>query len=369
MFWIDNNNNTVHNFLAFGIVVCCLSYAGFEFCVHVLSHELINGGNRAGTGKTDPIEGGIIDNATMNNNQNSNGGRWSGGPNEKNGLGLMDTQAANPRSCNVSKQSVPFQTFVGEILSNRNLVCFFFIYLLQQFDCSFEKNFFTVFLKQTVAKTLPAYLCSTTIGLSFILPWLGTILMTPLTYKIGVYEMLKKIFYARIVFSIVCFSIGGNFGTWFSAMFLLVNRVLSECVCRLCPIALSDLVDEDLYVRKRPIALSSSIMGMVTGFGKISQSVAPMVGYAFVLSKSNENATHVTENYVTENSSDFRQDDGGQNALLNIRIVVVIPIVVVFAQHFIWRCFTLHGSYLERVKRHAKSSSVSKESGLWDHVV
>lgn len=38
---------------------------------------------------------------------------------------------------------------------------------------------------------------------------------------------------------------------WGLTLFLLVNRVMSECVCRLVPLIESDLIDENMFVNKR----------------------------------------------------------------------------------------------------------------------
>lgn len=51
-----------------------------------------------------------------------------------------------------------------------------------------------------------------------------------------------------------------------SVQFMLANRVLSEAVCRLFPLVLSDVVDEDAVLHKRSASLSASVIGVsVTG--------------------------------------------------------------------------------------------------------
>jgi len=70
---------------------------------------------------------------------------------------------------------------------------------------------------------------------------------------------------------------------WAVCAFMLLNRVTSECVCRLSPLVLSDLVDEDVFLNRRPQQLSASIVGTAAFASKFSQSLAPMLGY-FALS-------------------------------------------------------------------------------------
>lgn len=84
---------------------------------------------------------------------------------------------------------------------------------------------------------------------------------------------------------------------------MLANRVLSESVCRLFPLLLSDVIDEDAVLHNRPAALSASVIGKlamarcvdasrvhygycVTGaagaLSKLSQSLAPMIAFALL---------------------------------------------------------------------------------------
>ena len=58
-----------------------------------------------------------------------------------------------------------------------------------------------------------------------------------------------------------------------------MNRVSSECVCRLIPLIISDLTDEDVHLNKRKSSLSASVIGTSGLVGKIGQSIAPMLGY------------------------------------------------------------------------------------------
>ena len=69
--------------------------------------------------------------------------------------------------------------------------------------------------------------------------------------------------------------------------YLLANRVSSECVCRLQPLAISDLADEDAYLRETTkndggADAGGSRRGLVVGIsgvlGKFATSLAPIMG-------------------------------------------------------------------------------------------
>ena len=63
--------------------------------------------------------------------------------------------------------------------------------------------------------------------------------------------------------------------------FLLINRVSSEIVCRLIPLIIAQLSDEDIFLNDRSTAgsLRASVFGAANVVGKIGQSAAPMFGY------------------------------------------------------------------------------------------
>jgi hypothetical protein len=249
---------------------------------------------------------------------------------------------------------VSYRTFLGQLLSSRNIVVFIAFSALQTFDCTFEKSFFAPFSdivvaaadvrsagllgssgmdagtlhrrggeKQTAALTVgqgrslnaeedsgdPPHVSghaavisassgaelgegivsrhsrSVIISLSFLLPHALTVVWTPLVSSWGMHGTLTTILLLRLglLGSAALFHGLEPAQTAFSAAvalgFMLSNRVLSESVCRLFPLVLSDLIDEDAVTHRRAYALSASLVGASAVFSKASQSLAPMIAF------------------------------------------------------------------------------------------
>jgi hypothetical protein len=253
-----------------------------------------------------------------------------------------------------SAAPVSYRTFLGQLLSSRNIVVFIAFSALQTFDCTFEKSFFAPFSDivvaaadvrsagllgssgmdagtlhrrggetQTAALSVetgrslnaddaPAHVPASTghtaavssrsdaelgegivsrhsrsviISLSFLLPHALTVVWTPLVSSWGMHGTLTTILLLRLglLGSAALFHGLEPAQTASSAAvalgFMLSNRVLSESVCRLFPLVLSDLIDEDAVTHRRAHALSASLVGASAVFSKASQSLAPMIAF------------------------------------------------------------------------------------------
>ena len=243
------------------------------------------------------------------------------------------TPIGNPQS------TLGFAVFIRQISQHRNFLLFCCVTTLQVFDCTFEKNFLPLFLRQFSGNALSSEMQSLVVSLSFVLPWACTVITTPVVQRIGVYGVVKVIFGVRIMIAGVGMAAALLQGRT-SWLFLLVNRVASECICRLTPLILSDLTDEDVHLQQRDTSLSASIIGSSGAVGKIGQSLAPMLGYALFTSGKEIESTHVGAT-----------NSGGLLSKYAISLLIAgVPLAVVIAQSLIWQQFSLHGKYLQKVK-------------------
>ena len=239
-----------------------------------------------------------------------------------------------------SGASVPFGAsenfsiwiFFKQMLGHKNFWIFQAFYLLQGFDCAFEKNLFSSFLGKLVGTAVSEEVLSTIISLSFILPWVGTLFITPTIKRVGLYRVMQRVLLSRsalLAFSF-CFAFASRTSSpKFTCAFLLINRVMSETVCRLCPLVLSDIVDEDFHLQKRTRPISSSIVGASAFMGRISSSMAPMLGYWLL--KDSERTSMAWRTLFL--------------------LVVSVPAVCVLLQGALWNHYSLHGRYLNTVKK------------------
>eukprot|EP00755_Sulcionema_specki_P018816 Sspe_Gene.11792::Locus_4001_Transcript_1_1_Confidence_1.000_Length_1744::g.11792::m.11792 len=303
---------------------------------------------------------------------------------------------SSPRGC---AEGPTLSTFGKQTLKHKNLWVFILMSFFQQFSCTFNTNFFSMFLALLVGQQLSSTQQSAILYASFIIPHLGTMLVTPLLSLYGKKLVISMLFLMRLVVAVVgCMWIADLLGvapsalllggetfsdsalaaisvvagdpnnaavgeplkqlpsripahgtadqhtvtmlTWVIAGTLLVNRILTENVCRLQPLVITDLVDEDCILHHRRHTMSSMMFGSVALFTKPAQSLAPMYGFA-VLSRNSDDPLKVW------------------TAVLGM--LFLVPIVNALIEFVIWTRYKLDGSQLAFVKqalRHQLPSSV-----------
>ena len=247
-----------------------------------------------------------------------------------------------------------FRVFLGQVASQRNFLVFATMSALQVFDCTFEKNFFAPFLDVLAPPTsgvasaasgaqvsvlgvaLPrvsaAELRGVVIGLSFLLPHAITVLTAPLISSRGLFSVVRSIFLLRLALILAALAVGyASLGPHLVLLFMLANRVASEAVCRLTPLVVADIADEDAFLHLRPVSVSASLVGTAAFPGKLSQSFAPILGYALMPHSARGGA--------------------GARATTVWALLVGVPLATVVAQLGLWSgAFTLHGAYLRTIK-------------------
>jgi len=126
----------------------------------------------------------------------------------------------------------------------------------------------------------------------------------------------------------------------------------------LCPLVISDIVDEDRFKHNRQKPMSATIIGASTLLGKGSQSLAPMLGYALFSQQFRDSVNMKLETDAIE-SADYKFDGGTQNMS---RSLVFIPLVCVLIQIYLWIYkFSLRGTYLKQVKNYAAKRNYGDE--------
>jgi Na+/melibiose symporter-like transporter len=282
-----------------------------------------------------------------------------------------------------------FLEFLQQLRRQQNFVLFAMLASLQTFDCAFGKQFFTFFLELLVGDALSPRVHAIVITASFLLPWLGAAALSRGIERHGVSlsTTLRGLWIARLVllFSAVFLvgsassvmasasSITSSFWdlVWFrrgAALVVLLNRVISECVCRLMPLLESDLIDEFRFLALRPekvigpvadseSSMSATIVGTANFISKPSQSLGPIVGFAVInwaLPKFDGTEQQVPEaspygmgGSTLAFSTPATSAERGKVALL----VLLLPLICVCLQLRLWRRFSLKGHYLSEIKR------------------
>eukprot|EP00282_Hemiselmis_andersenii_P028384 CAMPEP_0169468780 /NCGR_PEP_ID=MMETSP1042-20121227/23110_1 /TAXON_ID=464988 /ORGANISM="Hemiselmis andersenii, Strain CCMP1180" /LENGTH=476 /DNA_ID=CAMNT_0009582175 /DNA_START=465 /DNA_END=1895 /DNA_ORIENTATION=+ len=245
------------------------------------------------------------------------------------------------------KPPLSMATVVRQMMKHKNFGLFTLVSALQVFECTFEKNFLSIFvdlLMQDVSKHTRSLIIST----SFVLPWIVTILLAPAVSRFGVRSVIIASFCLKVLLGVIALAVGLKRPLFIGA-FAVMTRVFTECVCRLGPLVLSDLVDEDKVLHSRARTMSAMFIGTNSFFTKPGESLAPMLGWAIVNSGGGQVGGEGLGKGVE--STLFYCLVGG-------------PLVVASVQLVFWNMYSLHGSYLQRIKDLVNNMDV--EGGVGD---
>ena len=282
------------------------------------------------------------------------------------GKGTSKTISSSSGGGGVLSSAARFVKFARELGQQQNFIVFATVLSLQTFDCALGKNFFTLFLELLVGPALSPVMHGLIITGSFLLPWVGTVFVSRLIEtRFSVSTTLLLIWVVRLlvlVFLAFTLLFPSESMPLITALAILGNRVVSECVCRTMPLVESDLIDENTYLHSRSSSMSATVVGTVNFISKPSQSFGPMVGYAIMSRFSLTQFLGGSEGLL---GNEAYQPDLGDvteaqrpradltgNQLGGIVFVMVgLPLVCVCLQAVLWQHWTLQGTYLKQIKQ------------------
>jgi Na+/melibiose symporter-like transporter len=180
-----------------------------------------------------------------------------------------------------------FKVFLKQLSLQSNFKWFSGIQLLQCTQCTFEKNHLALFLLYLIGNTLTPEVLGGLISLSFILPHVSILLITPLVSTFGLYSIVRALLLlkwcASMAMLLLVLSSQQVLHWAVIVVFLCGLRIVTETICRLMPLVRSELVDEDCYLHKRKQSMAASIIGTSSMFAKPGESIAPILGW-YILS-------------------------------------------------------------------------------------
>ena len=236
--------------------------------------------------------------------------------------------------------------FGRRLLASRSFCVFALVAGLQSFDCAFEKNFFGTFLERVAggaASGVPPEARAGVVSLSFLLPHVITVALTPAIRSLGLFDVLNRILWVRMAFlgaaAVAVLLAGTGLGAgalarsltsgWAPSAFLLVNRVSSECVCRLFPVVIGDLTDEAVAGEpQRGRQRAATVVGSAMLLGRLMSCAAPLAGFALVRAA----------------------EAGGGASLPLLATLCGVPLACVSLQVALWPLFPLKGERLREIK-------------------
>jgi len=159
------------------------------------------------------------------------------------------------------------------------------------------------------------------------------------------YRVIGGVLAAKLLVGVVCLLLS----SYQSAVlfFIVANRNLTECNCRLSALVLSDLVDEDYVRNRRSKPMSSTISGLHALVSRPAQSLAPMLSW-WLLRRSGLTAGGIGAQPAAAVSA-------------ATRLLFGVPMAVSVLQAILWSQYRLRGPELARMKRRRVEQRKSKQ--------
>jgi len=181
------------------------------------------------------------------------------------------------------------------------------------------------------------------------LPHFVVVTIAPFVSQYSLYTVVQGLFMAKLALATAAFvTIGAESAPASIAIFLMLNKVCNEAMCRHGNLVVADLVDEDYSINKRQESASTILYGANALFTKPGQSIAPMLGWS-VLQYVGYDADG---NNAVRSSDSLTLDSSTRGSMFNL--LVFLPATCALVQLFLWNKFSLRGSYLQLVKEHRK---------------
>ncbi|KAK3529577.1 hypothetical protein QTP70_031999 [Hemibagrus guttatus] len=249
-----------------------------------------------------------------------------------------------------TEKPITLGEYLKQLSRHRNFMWFVSMNLVQVFHCHFNSNFFPLFLEHLLSDHISASTGSFLLGISYIAPHVNNLYFLTLSQKLGVYQVVRGLFFVKLGLSIAMLLAGAD-QVYLLCLFIASNRVFTEGTCKLLNLVITDLVDEDFVLNRRQQAASALLFGMVALVTKPGQTFAPLIGtwllcvytgYDIFERGPLKDTVAAVGVSGTESSLPLRQGC--------FYLLVFVPITCALLQLLAWSRFTLHGHRLRGIK-------------------
>lgn len=263
------------------------------------------------------------------------------------------------RGSSKSSDAVSLCSFSREALQRPSMIVAVVVWAFQEYSCTFATNFFGMFLALVCGDVLSRGTRSSLLLLSFVAPHCVTLAVTPLIPSVGKKRIVSALFWVRCLVGITTLFVASIMRSaseglvackLLFAVLLFLNRVLTEGVCRLQSLVLSDISDEDIVLHDRPQSHAATVNGLVSLISKPFQSLAPVVTCYFL-------AAHGV--ILNENSE---VDESGKGSVAPVAFLLGLTAVLTSSvMGATWQSYyPLEGAYLHNIQVSMKRRGESR---------
>ncbi|XP_008049344.1 transmembrane protein 180, partial [Carlito syrichta] len=237
------------------------------------------------------------------------------------------------------------------------------------FHCHFNSNFFPLFLEHLLADHIAPSTGSILLGISYVAPHLNNLCFLPLCQRWGVYAVVRGLFLLKLGLSLLVLLAGPDRPALL-CLFVASNRVFTEGTCKLLTLVVTDLVDEDLVLNRRPQAASALLFGMVALVTKPGQTFAPLLGTWLLCFYTGHDLFQHPPLPPVGSARPWPEPPApapAQAPALRqgcFYLLVLVPLSCAVLQLCAWSQFTLHGVRLHIVQAQRQNLSRAQSLGI-----
>ncbi|CAM9856807.1 unnamed protein product [Scytosiphon promiscuus] len=236
------------------------------------------------------------------------------------------------------REELSFCGFMKQLSSHGNFWLYVSMNFVENFNGLFDQSFFVFLDTKLFGPAVPRTAHGVFTALCLYAPKLMTQVLTPVADRFGTYKLIMGAAAFKLVAGMLMFVVGRR--AWPVWMLLFLGNRLASTAWGFYNLSFSDVIDEDTLRNKRPESMSVSVHGVQALFVKPAQSLAPILGMAFL-----------PDGALKTDLMDMTSAQAKNVQQAAFTLMWAVPAGCGFVQVLIWRAYRLHGAALKDMKR------------------
>eukprot|EP00752_Nemacystus_decipiens_P008625 g7702.t1 len=258
----------------------------------------------------------------------------------KTGLGEGGMGAAETGTAREGRE-LSFWGFTKQLSSHANFWLYVSMNFMENFNALFDQSFFVFLDTKLFEQVVPRGAHGALTSLCLYAPKLMTQVLTPVADRFGTYRLIMGAAGFKLLAGALMFVAGRR--AWPLWTLLFLGNRLAATAWGFYNLSFSDVIDEDTLRNKRPESMSVSVHGVQALFVKPAQSLAPMLGMAFLPTGA-----------LKTDLVDMSAGQADEVKAAAFTLMWAVPAGCGLIQVLIWRAYRLHGAALKDMKSKLK---------------
>eukprot|EP00904_Undaria_pinnatifida_P006719 jgi/Undpi1/3177/HiC_scaffold_15.g06551.m1 len=263
-------------------------------------------------------------------------------------LGRGATTAEEGWGTNAARggRELSFLDFAKQLISHGNFWLYVSMNFVENFNALFDQSFFVFLDTKLFAQAVPRGSRGVLTALCLYLPKVMTQVLTPVADRFGTYRVIMWAAAFKLVAGSLMCVVGAQ--AWPLWTLLFLGNRLAATAWGFYNLSFADVIDEDTLRNRRPESMSCSVHGVQALFVKPAQSLAPMLGMAFL-----------PRGALKTDLTDMTSPQADSVRAAAFTIMWAVPVGCGALQVLIWRAYRLHGAALKDMKKRLREWELS----------